>query len=116
MFHLDEDERIDWFRIMSELKRAGVSVERASRETKVPKSTIQGWTQQIGNPRLEVGLRVIEYWARKCKKKIQDVPKHNPYKPYPPPQAPVPRASDPAQETAPNPPGKPQDNQLELNI
>ena len=83
MIKLEQNERIDWFRIIADLNRAGVSTVRAAKDTNVPKSTIQGWIQESGNPRLEVGLRVIEYWAKKCKKRISDVPRYNPYKPYP---------------------------------
>jgi len=82
MLHLKENERVDWFRIMSDLQRSGVSTIRASKELNIPKSTIQGWVQGVGNPRLETGMRVINFWAKTCHRKVADVPTYDIFQPY----------------------------------
>ncbi|MAR93329.1 MAG: hypothetical protein CML06_21005 [Pseudomonadales bacterium] len=82
MIELKENERIDWFRIVADLRGAGVTVKDMSQTLDIPRSTIHGWCNEISNPRVETGLRVIQFWADTCERPVDEVPRYDRYQPH----------------------------------
>lgn len=117
MLDLELNERIDWFRIVADLRKVGVSRSVVCKELDIPRSTLQGWCDQIGNPRLEPGMRLINYWCKKCGRKVEETPVHNPYNPFPPPLPVVKTNEKPAAKPLKNPPQHVgDDDQLEMRF
>lgn len=66
---------IDWFRILSDLKAAGLGVYVISDLIDVPKATIMGWKNSGAEPRYSAGERLVELWCATLKRHRGDLPK-----------------------------------------
>lgn len=66
--------RIDWFRILDDLKRHGFSLYALEDLVAIPKSTLQGY--RLGSrPRYEDGERLILFWCQVTTKSPEEVPR-----------------------------------------
>jgi hypothetical protein len=77
--------RVDWFRVLRDIRKCGYSVVAVSREVGVPRSTLRRWID-ADNPAkapLEDGLRVIEFWCTVTGKPQDQLPWLNQFAPYP---------------------------------
>lgn len=68
--------RTDWFRILADLQRHGISNSKAAALIGVPQSTLAGWkgpTQP--EPSYEDGWRLVTLWEQVTGDKAQDRPR-----------------------------------------
>lgn len=82
MLKLKRGDKIDWFRITEDLRRLGYSTKDIERATGIPSSTIKGWRLEIGSPRFETAIIVLNFWCDKTGCEISQMPVTNIYKPY----------------------------------
>lgn len=56
---------VDWFRIVADLKRLGLSARDVERRTGIPKSTLISWTGALASePRHQSGEALIALWVQ----------------------------------------------------
>jgi hypothetical protein len=67
------DIRVDWFRLLDQLKDVGYSLYAVSHFTEIPKSTLIGY-KQGSQPSYHQGVRLVAFWAQASGKEIADVP------------------------------------------
>lgn len=78
MFSPAVDTRIDWFRILTQLKGEGYSLYSVAHFTEIPKSTLIGY-KQGAEPRFHDGTRLLQFWAQATSKALTDAPTVNPF-------------------------------------
>lgn len=62
--------RVDWFHLLSELKRHGMSLEMIGTLIDASKSTVHYWKDGDGEPTHEYGERLIALWCHvTCKER-----------------------------------------------
>lgn len=66
--------KIDWFRILCDLNRNGLSLQVIAEELDVVPSTLIGW-KKGSEPRHHTGEALIELWCRETGRSRQEVPK-----------------------------------------
>lgn len=81
----DSFPRVDWFRVMSDCRRAGYCLAAVAREVGIPRSTLQHWCHpdkgaQAG---FEHGLRVVAFWQHATGRTIESLPWVSRFAPYP---------------------------------
>lgn len=70
---LAPNERIDWFRVLTDLKYEGYSCSALSRELDIPRSSLKDWRYGV-SPKFEQAVRVLAYWADKCDREWAEIP------------------------------------------
>lgn len=55
------DMVIDWFRLLADLRKLGLTEQHIANETGIPRSTLLGW-KQGSQPRHHEGERLIAMW------------------------------------------------------
>jgi hypothetical protein len=55
--------RIDWFRVITDILRAGYSIHSVAQVIKVPRSTLMGW-KQGAEPRYTEGECLVSFWCQ----------------------------------------------------
>lgn len=78
MFSPEVDTRVDWFRVLVQLKGEGYSLHMVSHFTEIPKSTLIGY-KQGSEPRYSDGKRLLSFWAQAAGKAEGDVPTVSPF-------------------------------------
>lgn len=64
MRRLDADpDRIDWFRVLVDLNRAGLPTSALEQQLGIPRTTILGW-KQGAEPRYADGESLLDLWGR----------------------------------------------------
>lgn len=58
-----EGERVDWFRVLTELKRHGIAHSGIRGAIGIPESTLQGY-KTGSEPKHVDGERLIEFWCQ----------------------------------------------------
>ncbi|HCY61549.1 MAG TPA: hypothetical protein DHV59_01635 [Oxalobacteraceae bacterium] len=66
---------VDWFRVLADLKSAGVSMYAVSELIDVPKGTLMGWKNSGAEPRYSVGERLVELWCSSLNRPRTELPK-----------------------------------------
>lgn len=54
--------RVDWYRVMMDLRRKGISVAEIVRQTDIPSSTLMGYTNLDVEPRHADGVQLVALW------------------------------------------------------
>jgi hypothetical protein len=67
------DIRVDWFRLLCQLKDEGYSFHGISHLTQIPKSTLIGY-KQGAQPSYHQGVVLVQCWAQALGKDPADVP------------------------------------------
>lgn len=57
------DMRVDWFRLLADLKRAGLSMYAVAELTGIPRTTISNY-QNGAEPRHSIGEALVRLWIR----------------------------------------------------
>lgn len=78
MFAPSVDTRVDWFRIIVQLKDDGYSLYSVSHFTEIPKSTLIGY-KQGSQPKYHEGVRLLRFWAQVTRSNQDDAPTINPF-------------------------------------
>ena len=71
-------DRVDWFRVLTDLQYAEWPHSRVSAELGVPLATIRGW-KAGSEPAYNSGSRLVALWAREMRRDRDDVPMISPY-------------------------------------
>lgn len=74
LIELAKDERIDWFRVITDLERAGYPHNAIAVYVGVGKRTVGGW-KQGASPKTEDGLRLIGLWSLVTKNGRESAPR-----------------------------------------
>lgn len=69
-----DPDRIDWFRVLADLRRAGAPLASVATAIRVPYSTIQGW-RQGAEPKFADGERLLRLWAGLTGRELAQVPR-----------------------------------------
>lgn len=78
MFAPSVDTRIDWFRVLVQLKDEGYSLYSVAHFTEIPKSTLIGY-KQGSQPEYHNGVRLLHFWAQATGKPQEQAPTVNPF-------------------------------------
>lgn len=70
--------RVDWFRVLADLRRLGWSSARVASQIDMPRSTIDGW-KAGAVPRYSPGERLVALWVEVTGNARDDVPRVSPY-------------------------------------
>lgn len=70
--------RVDWFRVLADLRRLGWNSARVAGEIDMPRTTVDGW--KAGSvPRYDPGERLVALWVKATGKSRDDVPRISPF-------------------------------------
>lgn len=58
--------RIDWFRILSDLRDRGLTHCDVASEIGVPRTRVRDWYAEGASPRFDDGMLLIILWFNKC--------------------------------------------------
>lgn len=58
--------RVDWWRVLADLNRFGLSVTDVSSQTSIPRSTLDGYKNLNVEPKHADGERLLALWRLKC--------------------------------------------------
>lgn len=61
---LSPDQRIDWFRVLEEIRRENYSLSEIAYFTSIPKSTLLGYRNLGAEPRHAAGVVLIRFWSQ----------------------------------------------------
>lgn len=75
---LERNERVDWFRLTTDLIYEGHTVVSIAAAIDARKSTVRAWRMGC-SPRFEDGARLIAFWCKVTGKGQDFVPKVNRY-------------------------------------
>lgn len=78
---LKENERIDWFRVIVDIERQGVTTYKIASNLDFAQSTLMGWKLERHRPKFEDGLKLLNCWCKITKKHLEQAPRHNPARP-----------------------------------
>lgn len=78
MFSPSVDTRIDWFRLLVQLKDEGYSLYAVAHFTEIPKSTLNGY-KQGSQPSYHHGVRLLRFWAQATSQPQEAAPTINPF-------------------------------------
>lgn len=70
--------RVDWFRILDDLKREGYGLREIAHFTHIPRTNLHRY-RCGAEPMYSNGDRLIGFWAQVTEKNRDDVPMVNPY-------------------------------------
>lgn len=72
------DIRVDWFRLLAQLKDEGYSLYAVSHFTEIPKSTLIGY-KNGSQPSYHQGVCLLDFWVQATGKDVAEVPTVNQY-------------------------------------
>lgn len=78
MFSPAVDTRIDWFRILAQLKGEGYSLYMVSHFTEITKIKLIGY-KNGAEPKYHDGVRLLNFWAQSMAKESAEAPTINPF-------------------------------------
>jgi len=61
-FSARADRKVDWFRVLVELKGRGWTLDSISEAIDVPRTTVHSWTTDTSSPRYIDGIALIDLW------------------------------------------------------
>jgi hypothetical protein len=81
----DDNLRVDWFRVMLDMRKHEHSMARVARETGIPRTTLLQWCapDKPVQAKFEDALRVIALWCEVTMRPIGRLPWINRFEPYP---------------------------------
>jgi hypothetical protein len=65
--------KIDWFRVLADLRDYGFTHCDVAREIGVPRTRVRDWYSQGSTPRFDDGALLVMLWLAKCKKSNEDI-------------------------------------------
>lgn len=72
------ETRIDWFRVLADLKAKSWSLHAVSHFTGIPKSNLSSY-KAGAQPSYHYGVQLLSCWAQSCDKDRADAPTIDPY-------------------------------------
>ncbi|CNE99931.1 TPA: hypothetical protein PXM11_000477 [Yersinia enterocolitica] len=68
--------QIDWFQVITDVERSGMTQQQIAKGIRVAKATLFGW-KQGSNPRYDDGEALIRLWELVTDKNLHDLPYSN---------------------------------------
>ncbi|ADZ41840.1 TPA: transcriptional regulator [Yersinia enterocolitica] len=68
--------QIDWFQVITDVERSGMTQQQIAKGIHVAKATLFGW-KQGSNPRYDDGEALIRLWELVTDKNLHDLPYSN---------------------------------------
>ena len=65
MNHLAPGSRINWWQVIEDLRRTGLSVEKIAEAADIPKSTLLGYRNLDAEPKHADGEQLKQLWLRR---------------------------------------------------
>lgn len=62
-----QSSKIDWFRILVDLRDCGLTHCDVAREIGVPRTRVRDWYSQGATPRFDDGALLVTLWLNKCR-------------------------------------------------
>lgn len=75
------DQRVNWFRLLADLKRAGFSHYAVAKDLGIPRETVRDWSSRVQEPRHYAGELLIAFWCERMDRPRESVPMFDPYDP-----------------------------------
>lgn len=75
MSHKGPVSRIDWFQVLTDLSRRGLTVAAIAHQVRIPKATLMGWKNLGHEPRHADGEVVLRFWARVLELPVEKAPR-----------------------------------------
>lgn len=69
-----DPRRVDWFRVLADLRYAGIDTKSVARMICVPAATVFGW-KQGAEPKYADGERLIEFWLQVLGRPVATLPR-----------------------------------------
>ncbi len=66
---------VDWFRILTQLDRAGINLPAVAKDLKLPYRTLHSIRNGFNDPRYETGRAIVDLWCFVFGKSSADVPR-----------------------------------------
>lgn len=66
---------VDWFRVLADLRRSGLSLSQVSAATDIPERTLVGWHRGETMPRHHSGDRLLALWCERLEKGRDSAPR-----------------------------------------
>jgi hypothetical protein len=73
--------RVDWFRLLADLKRLGWSHYAIEHATRIPRESLRDWANRISEPRHHAGEKLIAFWCLHMDRPRESVPLFDPFDP-----------------------------------
>ena len=67
--------RVDWFRVLVELKRHGLSGYGVAERVGIPRQTLHNYANRGCEPRYVEGVLLLELWAEVTGQELRNVPR-----------------------------------------
>lgn len=71
--------RVDWFRILTQLKKEGYSTYAVSHFTRIPRSNLNNYKLTGTQPSYHHGVCLLQFWAEATGNDTTDAPTISPY-------------------------------------
>lgn len=71
---MSQPTRVNWFRVLIDLDRAGYRLPRVSATTRIPIATLKEYRNNERDPRHSAGDALIELWCKVLERKRPDLP------------------------------------------
>lgn len=66
--------RVDWFRVFSQLDRAGINLPSVAKDLDIPYQTLKS-IRRFAEPRYEYGEKIVELWCFVFGKTPEQIPR-----------------------------------------
>lgn len=73
--------RVDWFRLLADLKRLGWSHYAIEAELGIARETLRDWANRVQEPRHHAGEKLIAFWCVHMERPRESVPMFDPFDP-----------------------------------
>ena len=73
------EQRVDWFRLLADLKRLGFSLRSLPEHVHIPYETMRDWANKGHEPRHSDGERLIAFWQTVMNRPRESVPMIDPH-------------------------------------
>lgn len=70
-------DRVDWWRVVTDLQRAGYSTDRIAAECLRSVGWVDGLKNRAAEPRFADGMQLLGLWADVAGMDVADAPKHS---------------------------------------
>ena len=66
MISIDPQQRVDWWRVIDDLNKAGLGFRGIAQQTQIPLATLAGYKNLNVEPKHADGERLLALWRRTC--------------------------------------------------
>lgn len=74
MSTLAPELRVDWPRVLEEIRREGYSLSEIAQFTRIPKTNLMGYRNLGAEPLHATGVAILKFWAQTTAKRSDDAP------------------------------------------